>query len=47
MNAKVIPGEKCVHGHHLVVVDMHLKVRKYRKKHQEKTPGVAQGTTQD
>ena len=34
MNTKVIPGEKCVHGHHLVVMDMHLKVRKYRKNHQ-------------
>ena len=31
MNTKVIPGEECVHGHHLVVMDMHLKVRKYRK----------------
>ena len=41
MNTKVIPGEECVHGHHLVVMDMHLKVRKYRKNHQ----GVAQGTT--
>ena len=28
MNTKVIPGEECVHGHHLVVIDMHLKVRK-------------------
>ena len=27
MNTKVIPGEECVHGHHLVVMDMHLKVR--------------------
>ena len=35
MNTKVIPGEECVHGHHLVVMDMHLKVRKYRKNHQE------------
>ena len=34
MNTKVIPGEECVHGHHLVVMDMHLKVRKYRKNHQ-------------
>ena len=34
MNIKVIPGEECVHGHHLVVMDMHLKVRKYRKNHQ-------------
>ena len=31
MNTKVIPGEECVHGHHLVMIDMHLKVRKYRK----------------
>ena len=30
MNTKVIPGEECVNGHHLVVMDMHLKVRKYR-----------------
>ena len=30
----MIPGEECVHGHHLVVMDMHLKVRKYRKNHQ-------------
>ena len=28
MNIKVIQGEECVHGHHLVVMDMHLKVRK-------------------
>ena len=34
MNTKVIPGEEYVHGHHLVVMDMHLKVRKYRKNHQ-------------
>ena len=34
MNTKVIPGEECVHGHHLVVMDMHLKVRKYRKNQQ-------------
>ena len=34
MNTKVIPGEECVHGHHLVVMDMHLKVMKYRKNHQ-------------
>ena len=34
MNTKVIPGEECVHRHHLVVMDMHLKVRKYRKSHQ-------------
>ena len=34
MNTKVIPGEECVHGHHLVVMDMHLKVTKYRKYHQ-------------
>ena len=34
MNTKVIPGEECVHGHHLVVMDMHLKVMKYRKIHQ-------------
>ena len=34
VNTKVIPGEECVHGHHLVVMDMHLKVRKYRKNHQ-------------
>ena len=34
MNTKVIPGEECVHGHHLVVMDMYLKVRKYRKNHQ-------------
>ena len=34
MNKKVIPGEECVHGHHLVVMDMHLKVMKYRKNHQ-------------
>ena len=34
MNTKVIPGEECVHGHHLVVMDIHLKVRKYRKNHQ-------------
>ena len=34
MNTKVIPGEECVYGHHLVVMDMHLKVRKYRKNHQ-------------
>ena len=34
MNTKVIPGEECVHGHHLVVMDMHLKVRKYRKNNQ-------------
>ena len=31
VNTKVIPKEECVHGHHLVVMDMHLKVRKYRK----------------
>ena len=43
MNTKVIPGEACVHGHHLVVMNMYLKVRKYRKK----PPGVAQGATQD
>ena len=30
----MIPGEECVHGHHLVVMDMYLKVRKYRKNHQ-------------
>ena len=35
MNTKVIPGEECVHGHHLVVMDMHLKVRKYRKNHRD------------
>ena len=34
MNTKVIPGEEYVHGHHLVVMDMHLKARKYRKNHQ-------------
>ena len=34
MNTKVIPEEECVHGHHLVVMDKHLKVRKYRKNHQ-------------
>ena len=34
MNTEVIPGEECVHGHHLVVMDMHLKVKKYRKNHQ-------------
>ena len=34
MNTKVIPEEECVHGHHLVVMDMHLKVREYRKNHQ-------------
>ena len=34
VNTKVIPGEECVHGHHLVVMDMHLKVMKYRKNHQ-------------
>ena len=34
MNTKVISGEECVHGHHLVVMDMHLKVMKYRKNHQ-------------
>ena len=34
MNTKVIPGEEYVHGHHLVVMDMHLKVMKYRKNHQ-------------
>ena len=34
MNTKVIPGEECVHEHHLVVMNMHLKVRKYRKNHQ-------------
>ena len=34
MNTKVIPGEECVHGQHLMVMDMHLKVRKYRKTHQ-------------
>ena len=34
MNTKVIPGEECVHEHHLVVMDMHLKVNKYRKNHQ-------------
>ena len=34
MNTKVIPGEEFVHGHHLVVMDMHLKVREYRKNHQ-------------
>ena len=28
---KVIPGEDYIHDHHLVVMDMHLKVRKYRK----------------
>ena len=43
MNTKVIPGEECVHGHLLVVMDMHLKDRKYRKK----PPGLAQGATQD
>ena len=31
INTKVIPGEECVHGHHLVIMDMHLYVRKYRK----------------
>ena len=41
-NTKVIPGEGYVHDHHLVVMDMHLKVRKYRKNHQE-----LQGETQD
>ena len=34
VNTKVIPGEECVHRHHLVIMDMHLKVRKYRKNHQ-------------
>ena len=34
INIKVTPEEKCIHGHHLVVMDMHLKVRKYRKNHQ-------------
>ena len=34
MNTKVIPGKECVHGLYLVVMDMHLKVRKYRKNHQ-------------
>ena len=34
MNTKVIPGEECVHRHYLVVIEMHLKVRKYRKNHQ-------------
>ena len=34
MNTKVIPGEECVHGHHLVVMDVYLKVMKYRKNHQ-------------
>ena len=34
LNTKVIPGEECVDGHHLVVMDMHFKVRKYRKNHQ-------------
>ena len=34
MNTRVTAGEECVHGHHLVVMDMHLKVRKYRKNHQ-------------
>ena len=34
MNTKVIPGEECVHGQHLVVMNMHLKDRKYRKNHQ-------------
>ena len=34
INTKVIPGEECVHGHHLVVMDIYLKVRKYRKNHQ-------------
>ena len=33
VNTKVILGEECVHDHHLVVMDMHLKVRKYRKNH--------------
>ena len=28
MNTKVIPKEECVHGHHLVTMDMHSKVRK-------------------
>ena len=44
VNTKVIPGGECVHGHHLVVMDMHLKVRKYRK---NQPPRVSQGTTQD
>ena len=34
MNTKVMPGGECVHGHHLVVMDMYLKVMKYRKNHQ-------------
>ena len=34
MNTKVMPGEECVHKHHLMVMDMYLKVRKYRKNHQ-------------
>ena len=34
MNIKVIPGEECVHDHHLVVMDVYLKVRKHRKNHQ-------------
>ena len=34
MNTKVIPGEEYIHGHYLVVMDMYLKVRKYRKNHQ-------------
>ena len=33
MNTKVIPGEECVHGQHLVEMDMYLKVKKYRKNH--------------
>ena len=43
MNTKVIPGEECVHRHHLVVMDMHLKIRKI----QEKPPRIAQSATQD
>ena len=34
MITKVIPGEECVHGH-MGVMDMHLKVRKYRKIHHQ------------
>ena len=34
INTKAIPGEECVHGHHLVVMNMYLKFRKNRKNHQ-------------
>ena len=34
MNTKAIPGEACVHGYHLVVMDMHLKVMNCRKNHE-------------